>query len=90
MQTYTARAERKRAWVFAFGKQKIPMTNQNTTPQRWGNLKAFQAAYPGIFSKTVAYDLRKVGKLRTKKLNGKTLWSFDSADALIASLPEGN
>ena len=64
------------------------MRNQTTTAPRWGDLKALQASYPGIFGKTTAYELRKNKKLRTKKLGGKTLWSFDSADALIASLPE--
>jgi hypothetical protein len=55
---------------------------------RWGDWKALQAKYPGAWGHTRAYELLKQGKLRAKKLGRRTLWDFDAAEALIASLPE--
>lgn len=58
----------------------------NIEPQ-WGDLKALQARYPGAFQRTRAYDLLRQGKLRAKKLGGRTLWDFAAAQELIESLP---
>lgn len=62
-------------------------TTDNTGP-RWGDLKALQARFPGAFGRTRAYELLHEKKLRAKKLNGRTLWDFAAAEALIESLPE--
>ena len=64
------------------------ITDNNTHTPRWGDFKALQSRYPGAWQKTRAYELLKQGKLRAKRLGGRTLWSFDAADELIASLPE--
>ncbi len=61
------------------------MTSCNA--QRWGNFKALQNKYPGAFGRTRAYQLLNEGKLRAKKLGGRTLWDFDAAEELIRSAP---
>lgn len=60
----------------------------DTTTPRWGDLKSLQARFPGAWGRTRAYELLNEGKLRAKKLGGRTLWDFAAAEALIASLPE--
>ena len=54
---------------------------------RWGDLKSLQARFPGAFGRTRAYVLLGEGKLRAKKLGGRTLWDFQSAQELIEGLP---
>lgn len=58
-----------------------------TIEPQWGDLKALQARFPGAFGRTRAYELLANGKLRAKKLGGRTLWDFSSAQELIESLP---
>lgn len=53
---------------------------------RWGTLHQLTQNYP--LKKTVAYKLLGEGKLRAKKLNGKTVWDLASADELFESLPD--
>lgn len=56
-------------------------------PREWGDLKALQARYPGVFGRTRAYALLAQKKLRAKKFGKKTLWDLSSADELIEALP---
>jgi hypothetical protein len=62
-------------------------SNLDAATAGWGDLKALLRRYPGVFKRTRAYQLRAEGKLRTKKLGGRTIWEFASADELIESLP---
>lgn len=59
-----------------------------TDAPRWGDLKALQARFPGAFGRTKAYEFLNQGKLRAKKLGGRTLWDFAAAEALIAGSPD--
>ena len=54
---------------------------------RWGDFRSLQARFPGAFGKTRAYELLAEGKLRAKKLGGRTLWDFEAAQELIEGLP---
>ena len=62
------------------------MTENGFNERRWGSLEQLRQRYP--WGKTRAYELLKDGKLRAKRLGGRTIWDFESADALIASLPD--
>lgn len=63
---------------------------QNTVDNsvRWGDLNALQARFPGAFNRTRAYQMLNDGKLRAKKLGGRTLWDFAAAEALIEASPD--
>jgi len=49
-------------------------------------IKEFVERYP--FSRTHTYELLRKGKLKASKLGKKTLLNTESADELLASLPE--
>jgi excisionase family DNA binding protein len=49
-------------------------------------IKDFVERYP--FSRTHTYELLQKGKLRAAKLGKKTLVNTESADELLAGLPE--
>jgi hypothetical protein len=55
---------------------------------RWGDFKALQNRFPGAWGRTRAYALLNEGKLRAKRVGGRTLWDFASADELIAGSPD--
>ena len=64
------------------------MNTSNTESPRWGDLKALQARFPGAFGRTKAYEYLNSGKLRAKRVGGRTLWDFFSAEELIAGSPD--
>ena len=50
--------------------------------RRWGSLDQLRKQYP--LGRTRAYELLKAGKLRAKRLGGRTIWDFDRlASALV-------
>lgn len=55
---------------------------------RWADFRGLQAAFPGAFQKSKAYELLASGKLRAKKLGRRTLWDLSSVEELIANLPD--
>ncbi|KPF76994.1 hypothetical protein IP68_03895 [Blastomonas sp. AAP25] len=62
------------------------MDTSEAKNRRWGSLDQLRQQYP--LGRTRAYELLKIGKLRAKRLGGRTIWDFDSVDALFASLPD--
>ena len=64
------------------------MISDNYNAPRWGNFKALQSQFPGAWGRTRAYQLLHEGKLRAKKLGGRTLWDFAAAEELIAQSPD--
>jgi hypothetical protein len=62
------------------------MASNFSRPERWGDLKKLTSLYP--LKKTVAYKLLGEGKLRARKLGGKTIWDLDSAEEFFEGLPE--
>lgn len=62
------------------------MTLPKIESRRWGSLTQLREHYP--LSRTRAYQLLAQGKLRAKRLGGRTIWDFESADALFDALPD--
>jgi hypothetical protein len=56
----------------------------------YGDFKAMQDRHPGLWKKTKAYELLKLGKIRAKRVGGRTAWDLTSADEYIASCPDIN
>lgn len=61
------------------------MRDTASTP-RWGSLDQLRQRYP--LGKTRAYQLLSEGKLKAKRLGGRTIWDFASADELFELLPD--
>ncbi len=56
----------------------------------YGDFAAFRARHPNIIAKTKAYELLKLGKIRAKRVGGRTAWDLTSIDEYIASCPDIN
>ena len=53
---------------------------------RYGTVQKFLETYP--LSRARTYRLLSEGRIRAKKLEGRTLIDFTSADELLANLPD--
>jgi hypothetical protein len=53
---------------------------------RWGTLQQLRDRYS--INRNRAYQLLRENKLRAKKLGGRTVWDFASADELFETLPD--
>lgn len=62
------------------------MTLSNGESPRWGSLAQLLSRYP--LSRSRAYRLLAQGKLKAKRLGGRTVWDFESVENLFASLPD--
>ncbi len=62
------------------------MNNNIESERRWGSLEQLRQRYP--LGRTRAYQLLNEGKLKAKRLGGRTVWDFASADQLFTSLPD--
>lgn len=62
------------------------MTFLSDERPRWATFNDLRDLYP--LSRNRAYKLLALGKLRAKRLGGRTVWDLKSAEALFESLPD--
>lgn len=61
-------------------------TEVPASPARWGTVNQLCQRYP--LSRSRAYRLLAEGKLKARKMSGRTIWDLASAEQFFAELPE--
>lgn len=62
------------------------MTFSSDERPRWASFNDLRDRYP--LSRNRAYKLLAQGKLKAKRLGGRTVWDLRSAEALFDALPD--